>query len=144
MTTIHPEYFPFKNGDGGLWHIAEPSLAAPSLRELRKLLGPGRWRIVGYFPNGFKVPAWPADVKQQRKALPLILHSPQTFNPTGPRAATTKYHEQMLDLWRDGMSSPMIGIKCGGVSRGTVMGVVDRARKRGDPRAVVRKARGQI
>ena len=97
--------------------------------------------IEGYYPQGFRTPAWPKVDKAvaTRRALPPSINPKSFFNPV-PRSPAIKDHELVLNLWRDGVATSIIGIRCGNLSRGVVQGIVSRARKRGDIRA---KKRGR-
>lgn len=146
MTTVHPEYFPYPDKPGGLWRWSNDkrSISAHTLRELSAKLGPD-WRIEGWWPDGFIAPKWPKVDKAiaTRTTLPPSVQPKKFFNPAAVRAPVAKDHEMVLNLWRDGINSSIIGIRCGNLSRGTVHGIIYRARKRGDVRAM-KRGRGGV
>ena len=133
MPTFHPAF----DTTTAKWFVDQ--FEASSLKQLKKLL-PRRSKILGYFPQGFKdIPPWPKE--QTRVAAPYQLRPPQFVHPTAPRAPVAKCHEQVLDLWAKGLLTNQIANRCN-IKRGVVAGIVSRARKRNDPRAVKRAAFG--
>jgi hypothetical protein len=65
------------------------------------------------------------------------------FQPFGAglalRARKRIDHDAVLSLWRDGYSSAQIAERLGLASGSTARTVTTRARKRGDPRAILRR-----
>ena len=78
---IHPEFFPYMHGDGGLWRTKDPEESAGSLRELKAKLG-RRFRIANYYPQGFKAP--PPVVKTKRVYMPQMLSMRQFYRASRP------------------------------------------------------------
>ena len=161
MTTIpvHPAFHPHADGsDGGVWRCRTPRRQAASLRELQARLGPD-YIVQDYYPNGFRVPPWPAGGpvhvprivlsrgpaptlffknRQNRPRVPETLNAVpvQSVPENEKRSSNHRYDASaVLDLWQEGLQSPEIGRRLGLRSRHTAAQIVARARRRGDPRA---------
>lgn len=65
MRKVHPEF----DMETGTWFDPESGCEAPSLKLLKKILGP-RTRIIGYHPAGFKGLRDQNSVTKNRKVVP--------------------------------------------------------------------------
>ena len=149
MREVHPAFDPIT----ATWFVGNKE--APTIRALLSKLG-GDVVAIGYKPIGAAVPfvlREPHDRSVLDKALNRAIRSSiddsdghveltwpsQAVKPKRPTNGLiwAVLENTILDLWAGGMQGPSIAIKFG-LKTAHVGYVMEKARKRGDPRAVVR------
>ncbi len=153
MINIHPEF----DASTNTWFWNE--FEAATLRQLKKLIGPGV-RIMDYYQDGFgaviamqfivnekkkeAVRVMPPSVANLCNTRPLSVRKRESsindkrrFNG-GNNRRLTHDHDKILDMWAKGMPTKLIAAQCIGLSEAVARSTVMLARRKGDPRAVRR------
>lgn len=144
MPTIHPAF----DCSTATWFTIEPAYEAVSLKELAMILNgrtDGPFKIEGYYPNGYQADR-PIGLKTMPVMRPDLSHGAKfrLFPPTPaehkiipPPVKKTHGYDNILDLWAQGLGTDTIALRTG-LKPKTIVSIVGKHRKRGDPRAVLR------
>ena len=146
VSKVHPVF----DIEKAVWFVGK--IEAPSLRELKKLL-PSRTQIIGYYPDGFKAPAWPKNSGLIKGRMPIAISlyvarpsvkaPPATEKPVNFETLELRDEALIVD-WAAGMTREAIAIKYQFEEINTVSKILRKARERGDARAAQREKKRQV
>jgi hypothetical protein len=146
---LHPSYDPIER----VWYVDQPRhVEARTLVELLGYFGAG-YRVRDYYPGGVPWELLPRSRPEDRKESCAARRKPAgTFSEVGryPGAPCPKtrskplrklfsdQENRALDMWLEGHSAQTIAERIGRTGAWVGAWVVPKARKAGDPRALVR------